>query len=273
MLRRLNQEVSLSGQNYFGINSKISFQPINNEKGWFWQYDSNESPIRITAKLLQYKKRRIILEYRGFVLNVFEHIAALKWCGFENMIISSDTWPPYFGRSWEYYQLLCKYSEKIRGESQWYTVDREINYQYKNSRISRSIQIVPSDKKQLELDVVCDYPSLGKKNFHLILPEQNYFLKDIFKTYSQGWPAKAFYLGWVASKVFKWPHLYRIIWPHKYPKLALELFCWHRTLDLLGALSIINSEGFFAAHIKSYCSGHLGDVEVVKKAQRFLIPI
>lgn len=274
MTRKVVKDVFLTDKDYWGDESSIIFRP-SDAPGWHWEYESGKDPVLITAELLQSKRRRLALEYENRRLNIFEHLGVLKWCGFNDLIVRSNEWPPYYGRSWEFYDFLRANSRTTNGNPGWCTVSREICFEYKKGgNLDRHIRIIPSDSRSLELFVTCDYSSLGCRGISFILPGHEYLLERILKAYTQGWPPlTGRLLSWTAEKLLGWPHRNKVIWPRRHNGAALELFVFHRALDLLGALSIIHPTRLLSAKVISYCSGHQGDVEVIRQAQNFLVPL
>lgn len=264
--KKLAFQVSIISENLFGREAKITVRP-SNQRGWYWQFDAEESPILISAKLLHFKKRRLVLQHETKSLNIYEHIGALKWTGLDNVIISCDAWPPYDGRSWELYHTLRPCIQNTDRLIQWCTTDQEISVEFSGLR-SGFTRIIPDTKKSLRVIVISKYEGLGKKTLTLNFPAGNGTFEEIFKAFAPGWPPKLFYLQKLAS-LFGWPHLKKSLWPKSCQSKdqALEQFALHRATDLLGALSLIHPYRLLSGTVISYCSGHWADTEVVKRSQ------
>lgn len=262
MPRRILETVNLNGLDYFGRKAHISFSH-NPTGGWLWNHHKC-SNIVIGPELLSHKKRRIALQYNGSALNIFEHLGVLRWCGFEDVIIQSDPWPPYFGRSKEYFDILFDNSEEVDGDFGWFTLKEKVKFEYGKGRYT---EIIPNKNKTLHLRVICDYRGLGRGELSLKLPEHKDILIDLLEVYSQGWTSFLFYPSWLASKLHLWLHHQEVIWPQHCGQDTLILFLKHRMLDLLGALAFMHPTKMLSGTVISFCSGHKGDIGAIEKVK------
>lgn len=264
--KKLSFQVSMGNQNLFGKDTMITVRPAS-QRGWHWEYDASKAPVPISANLLSFKKRRLVLRHKKASLNIYEHIGALRWTGLDSIVISSDSWPPYDGRSWELYRSLEIGAKKTNQQIQWCTLDQEISAEYKGSR-SGFTKIIPNNLQSLKIIIVCGYEGLGKDEFIFNFPARDELFEEIFKALAPGWPPRLFYLQKFFS-LLGWPHLQKSLWMNhnQDKKWVLRQFALHRATDLLGALSLIHPERLLSGIVISNCSGHWADAEVVKKSQ------
>lgn len=273
MKRRLIREVRIEGPDFFGRKSCIIFRP-NDCAGWKWQCPDG-TLVDIGPEIVRSGKRRLILERGKMRLNTFEHIGPAKWLGFNDVSISSGEWPPYFGRAWEYCDALLRNSEEVDEHPKWFTVEKDIKFEYpSNGQRYRYTEIIPSENRQLELEIICDYEGVGSGSRTFIFPAADGTLEKILKTHTQGWPRSSLLIYRFATRFLRWPHHERIVWPHQYQKKeVLELFIQHRALDILGAVSAAHPKRRLSAKIVSFCSGHLGDVEAIRMINGVIIDL
>lgn len=271
-LKKLANPVIISNPDLFGRNAKISFFPVN-QKGWHWQCDPNEPPVSISADLLSFKRRRLVLAHEKYELNIFEHIGVLRWAGLDGIKICSTKWPPYDGRSWESYQLLHRAFKETDEPVKWCTLDHTVMCSFPGVE-SRFTKVIPDCEGALKLHIISEYEGIGMKEILIRFPASSSTLEKILKAFAPGWPSKLFYLEWLASK-FGWPHLRKSLWPNcgKAKEEIIEQFAYHRALDLLGALSLIHPTRMLSGTVISYCSGHWADVQLIKQSQDHIIPL
>ncbi len=271
---RLKQSVMIKGRDYFGRPSWIQFIPIE-KPGWFWLFDHDldlDGVIPITPDIVSYHFRRLTLEYGKHRLEIYEHIGPLRWLGLDGVIINSSTWPPYFGRVYEFWEAIKSYCQQDQNrEIPWFTISKAIRYQYNDGRRNDYLEIQPFDQPHLNIIIISNYPKFGTEEirecFPIVCPE------FAFKAYTQGWPTWIYHL----SKFFSllgWPHHDHIYWPQENKsKRIIHQFAIHRLSDLLGALSLVHPSGFLAANVISYCAGHEADVALIKEAKSLLSPL
>jgi hypothetical protein len=262
-LLRLNTPVTITGPDFFGRDSLITFQPTRPHKpGFHWKYDPSKPAICISEEIASTEKRRVVLKHDGHELNVWEHIATLRWSGLDGIEIISPAWPPYHGRTRELYRSLDEYMVRTDNEMRWCSVNEEIFVSCPDSH-NRYTWLIPSEKPQLDVRIICDYPGLGKHELQWSWPEN---LMPAFSTHTQGWPKWWYYPAKLAG-IFSWPHANKTTWPQDHKNGAIEKFALHRLLDLLGGITLIHPSRFFAGTIISHCSGHWADIKAVKMAQ------
>lgn len=269
-LFRLEEPVSITGPDYFGRKSNITFSPtLPHKRGFFWKYDPVKPSIHISEAFASTFKRRMALTCENAMLNIYEHIGVIRWAGLDGIEISSSQWPPYHGRPLEIYQALFEKSVQTAHPLRWCTTSKSIQQDYPGS-MKRYTALIPSEKPGLEVIIICEYPGLGKKELHYSWSQD---LIPAFSAHSQGWPQWAYYPARIA-KFFGWPHAEHIDWPQNHhEQKTLDLFCMHRLVDLLGDISLFHSTRFFAGTIISHCSGHWADLQLAKRAQAYIYPL
>lgn len=287
----LKTDVSVEGLDFFGRKAETVFCP-SELPGLRWgllrprQLDSCAPRIiyPITSDIAEYRKRRIRLSnyfYKGGVkgLEIYEHIGILQWFGLSGVTIFSDKWPPYSGRSWEFWSAIRPFCRRDESSGlKWHTVKNIVNIeplakfgQKEDKR--RYLAIFPASKKELELEITVDYPGLGKRISLFFFPNEE-LLEKICSALTVGWPPYLRHISKTLSVLGFWPHHERIVWPDRQDKKKiLDDFVLHRAADLLGALSLLCRDGLFAGRVVSYCAGHAIDLKAIKAADNLLCPL
>lgn len=266
---RLQRPVTITGLNYWGRMSKLTFSPHPNVKpGWWWSVSGDLVPI--TVGIVKTAKRRIMLQVAGQRLHVWEHIGALRFSGLDSVVVEGTGWPPYDGGSGLYWSTLRSALISTGENISWKPVLQQSYFEYGNNR---STTIVPAEDG-MEIDVHIDYPGLGETAVKFSLPtDLQWLLQEIFITRSQGWPKWPYEIMQLLEMIGRplyLPHLRpsQMTWPQVVSKeVALEQFALHRILDVLGAVSLVYHEALPACRVFSHCSGHFGDIEAIKKLQ------
>lgn len=250
----LKKRVTVEGRNIFGLRAFIEFSPTH-KPGWHWQSKPEGEPLPISAELARNKFRRLVLADGYKQLGVWEHIGSLRFTGLDGIVIKASANPPYFGRPLEFWQELKPWCEPDGNYLPWRKVAA---HRFKRNG-SRHMQMYPmrQGKDGLEIDIIIDYPGLGKKDFHFRLPEDD--LEPIFEAYTIAFPT---WLRWLANL---WPHRGKINWPKNMPvDDLLTRTAEHRLGDLLGDLSLSVHTGLPSGCIHSRCAGHKLDLDLVK---------
>lgn len=268
-----NANVCVKGKDFWGREAKIVFSSYPKEiNNWYWRFDGGRGNVSlpITPDIVSCCKRRTRLfnfcPRRN--LEIWEHLGVLRWFGLCGLIISSSPWPPYFGRPLEFWLAIkqeCQ--EDNSGEIRWHTLKQTVGGRYNDENRFTIIKPLSPNEQKLKVTIIIDYPGIGPYEMNFSLPN-NQLLEEICSSYSPGWPPPLYYLS-KASSFFGWPHHNHTFWPGgHYREEALKNFAYHRAADLLGALSLLcHGKSLLAAQVISWCSGHLADLEAVKKAQ------
>ncbi len=267
-LFRLEKAVKVTGRDYFGRKAEITFTPTNpHQPGFFWDCNPGEKAIPISENLASTRSRQITLMHESRLLNVYEHIGVLRYAGIDGVKIASSQWPPFHGRPLELYDAIMEKTIPIQQSQQWITLTKRVQINYPGA-MKRYTSLIPGGKPGLKIIVACEYEGVGYQELRFSLPRDN--LKETFSAFAQGWPKWAYY-PLRAAKFLGWPHLDHIEWSQKHKNdKAIELFCQHRLVDLLGGLSLLHPTKLFAGTVVSHCSGHWADVQATKKAQPFI---
>ncbi len=270
---KLKSEVIIKGSNFFGRKAEITFFPMEKDLRWWWEYYKHAF-IPIGPEIVDCRNRRLRLFFENKTLEIYEHIGLLRWFGLLGVMISGSGWPPYYGRSIEFWHAIKPFC--IGDESQeitWYKLETSgpIYWIYPNTRAGhRSFTaIFPTSEKRLLLEISVDYPGLGEQRMCFSLPDKE-TLEKICAAHNQGWPPYLYYLSKIGG-LFGWPHHRTAVWPQKHQKEeTLEKFILHRAADLLGALSLLCRDGLFAGRVVSKYSGHQADLEVINMAKNLI---
>lgn len=270
---QLKSKVTIEGPNLFGLNGKLTFYPLDPKDGWQWIWWNKSLPISIDPAIINIKARRTMLCFEGKKLQVYEHIGVLRWFGLCGVSVESTSWPPYYDRSFEFWQAIkpfCK--EDTSKEINWYTLRKSVRWTYPKLRNNQTAftEIRPSTKKELKIEIMCNYPGLGAWTNYFSFPN-NEELEKLCLAYGPGWPPYLYHFSKIASKC-GWPHHRAFTWVQEHEKglITLEQFINHRAADLLGALSLLCRDGLLSADVTSVCSGHEADIKAIFQANELL---
>src|SRR3989338_8503885 len=263
---KLEKTTRILGRDYFGRKSFIIFTPTRSP-GWYWGMP-NGNTMEIQPTMLQHNPRRLALVHDKAKIEFFEHIGALRFIGLSGVMMESSPWPPYFGRTHELWEALKPNCVESGESIRWVTPQTSATWSYAQTYHdlqSRFTEITPSEEKKLRITITIDYPRLGEYEKTYTIPDIE-LLEEIFQAHSQGWPSWPHKPSKLFAAVPFRPSHECITWPQEYPRRkALRLFAEHRLLDLLGALSVLlPPHGMLAGNIRSMCSGHKADYEVVQ---------
>ena len=270
---RLEQSVDIFGPDIFGRRARLTVSPTD-KAGWWWRYHPEGDHVLITPDLLQSKWRHTCLVYyspkdrRSYHLQYPEHILSLKSLGLDGIeLYSENGWLPYYGSPFGYWRHLQSSCVTTREQFSWVTPKSPVRIHYKDR--NRWTEIQPQSRPQLRVDIIIEYPGLGKYNFHWTSEDEPGWLH----ARTQGWPPWWRHPLCLLS-FFGWPHYKEIMWPHRDPRgWVRESFAWHRLADLNAILNIAHPTVLLAAHVISHCSGHHADVAAVQSIQSDLTPI
>lgn len=265
---RLLKPVTVAGVDIFGRSAKILFSPVNSS-GWFWK--NGENYFAITSSLATCMPRRICLQNDRQKLEAYEHVGPLRWTGLDGILVESNNFPPYFGRSLELWEELKPFCFLTKEKVSWSTVIASVKVAHADNA-SRWLEMRPSidGRPCLKITVIVDYPGIGSKERIYQFPGSGQLLKKIIMARTLGWPRWLYYLSHYGPTSL-WFHHHRIAWPQQYSSdVILGHILNHRAADLLGALSLFSNQGLLAGEIFSHCAGHEADIGLIHKIQPLL---
>lgn len=249
--------VTVHGQDIFGRNARIKFSAYE-KTGWHWQCGNEVVPI--TSDLASYQNRRITLRYKTYVLEIYEHIGALRWTGLDGIIVKSPKFPPYFGRVAETWNTLRPCCKKTGDKISW-VIPREACF---HAEGDRSISISPNGLDELIMSIFLDIKGIGSNVTTYKMPSP---LDSIFEARALGQPNYFYYLS-KFLRFWGWPHHENATWKQKdSPEELLQKISLHRVTDLLGALSLVTHDRLVSGETVSIKGGHRIDIEMIKKLQ------
>jgi hypothetical protein len=256
-LLRLIESVVVFGRDIFGRMARIKFSPLN-LPGWHWKCGSEVIPI--TSDIASYNPRRITLRYKDHLLEIYEHIGALRWTGLDGVLIEASKFPPYHGRIAELWHALRPFCEETDRSVPWVRLDKICTGTVIGNR-DRSVSLSPADHK-LAVAVILEIKGLGEKTFSCELPM---LLDEVFEAHTLGWPSRLFHFSRLAG-LLGWPHHKHIEWAQENScDGLLEKTCLHRTGDLLGALSLITHDHLVSGRVVSNRGGHRIDMDLLRR--------
>ena len=277
---RLTQPVTVTGSNFFGWPSHITFSPVPStvpqhlHDSWLWRPNGEaHHPIPIDPSVVEYRKRRLRLANVHSYLEVIEHIAPLRWLGINGLVLEGHGWTPYHGRPHEYFDALQSHLCPSGSQVQWYLPQREIYYKHQDEMGGYSL-FIPQDPTlapNLNLKVTVRYPVVGKITVHRSLPSQHLLLRNDFRAYTQGLPHWLYYLSAIGQHFPLWKHHGHVNWylketpSPKHMEATLDAFASHRITDLLGALALVHPSRLLAGTVISVFGGHQDDLAFIKK--------
>lgn len=255
----LGKEVVVKGRDFFGRRTSVLLRPIK-ESGWYWQTPSN-GIVPITPDLLLTKLRRVVLEYRGEKLEVFEHLGPLRFYGLDNLLVAPESnWLPYDGSAGLFWKACRPYMLEV-GKLSPFSID-PLSFSSGDKRLDYYSANTPQ-RELLTVSVGIDYPRLGACTIRSTVQHESF--RELMCVKTQGWPRYyrplAIAAGWCG-----WPHRHAAVWPQEHPaEVTLSLFSKHRLLDLLGALSVLCPPGhILSGNVNSYKAGHKEDAAFVR---------
>jgi len=263
---KLTKEVVIRGKDFWGRDAWIKIYPCDFD-GWWWKHDKMKQPVAINSDLAKKNFRRLILSHEGSVLDCFEHIGALYWTGLTRIVIETSGSVPFFGRPLDIWGAIKPYTKEFGSfKIPWLSFEKTIRGEKSpGSMAYTKISGIGNGHEGLEIEIIIHYPNLGGHEFKFSLPASLEELEDIFSARTLGWPYWLHAPAALSAKLFNWPHLERVIWPHKNEENILKQISKHRMADLLGALSLVKGSRLLSGEIISYMSGHEEDLDLVKK--------
>ncbi len=250
----LSRSVTITGKNFLNKRSAITFAPYS-KLGWWWKVGDEIIPI--DWRIARYKKGRVQLFYKGHVLNVWEHIGILRFLGIDCVLISADTWPPYY-TALEYFTELSPYLYGTEAILPVVRFPQKGEYASAN-KLGSYVVLAPQPLPDLRLEVVSQWEDLPE-NKQSILFSKLYETAKILEVLSakpQGLskrkvPAK------VLSTLGIWGHMRTVSWKSDFPSKEVAAIHWgyHRMQDFLGELSLVSHTALPIGAATSYMAGH-----------------
>ena len=282
LIKILRERVKVSGIDPFGRKTRIIFLPpadatVNGYRytSWLWQRMVNDRVCvsTIESSLAKGRPRRIALMQNNSVLEVIEHITPLRWFGILGLTIDGSGWPPYFGRTWEFYAALHESLETLQHKVEWCTSSKQIKFSHQDT-LGGYTTFKPSEKPGLHVRIVINYQGLGECELSRTFPEDLSQLKKDMGAYTPGIPHTLYYLSLLGNALRVWKHHNHISWVYALSgKKALQQFAQHRLVDFLGALALTHPTRLPAGTVESICGGHKSDLLLVRKIQEELVHI
>ena len=264
----LTKKVIVSGPNFFGFKSEITFIPID-EPGWFiLEKDTNKEEIRIPIdyKIAKFSFNRIKLNSQNTTINAWEHIGMLRFLGIDGVgvrISNGNSWTPYLGGAGAYYKkfIPCLRATgeliptiKPKKDSQW---------QYLKE-IERIVSIKVLD--ELILDVSAKWFPYAEYQKEILVNESilDFFTKEVLLAKPQGYPNYRYDI----AKLLCWKNLEHVAWAKEFKTYSEVSYRWwlHRIQDLLGDLSLVSHYALPTGKVYSKNGGHKGDLIVLKNS-------
>jgi hypothetical protein len=255
-LLRLTRPVAVSGRDMLGRKAQIRFLPLD-MYGWHWKCGNQVVPI--TSDIASSNSRRITLQYKGHLLEIYEHIGVLRWTGLDGVAIESARMPPYFGRARELWQALEPFCKKTGEKIPWIQLCGD--YSGTACVNGRNVTLSPGGNG-LTIKIFIDFKDLGEKTSTYGLPMP---LGEIFEARTLGWPSCLYYPSKLVG-LLGWPHNGKAEWAQENSRQELlEKIALHRAGDLLGALSLITHDRLVSGKVISLKGGHKLDIGMIKK--------
>lgn len=261
---RLTEPIIMSGVDLRGQPCEMLCYPIK-KPGFFWKSSKETPPVPILPRLADKKLRRLVLKNGEYRLDVFEHFGALRWFGFDGLVLATNGTAPYFGRALEFCRALKIACVPSVDKMSWMTVKKRV-YSYHLWNPWRFVELRPhtSGNPCLKVRIYIDYPGLGSKERVFVIPGEP--LEEIFETYALGWPSWLYYIS-KNLPLSWWCHHCHVNWPQqcKSKDEALDKALRHHLLDLLGYLALLCNGHLLAGEVVSCMAGHSHDLNLIRK--------
>lgn len=265
-IKKLIKETTVTGQNFLGQKSSITFKPAG-RPGWYLETEDGQIPIN--HKIAFSKRGRLQLRYKNTVLEVIEHILALKMLiGLDEVVlVVHKKWPPYLGGAGGYAEQLkdCWIQtwntfETIQPtEKACIELDNKLNTEV-------SIRKSFGDPKTLTLEICGHWHPLPSYHQKITL-DNEVVLKYALESKPQGFPTYREYLADLVS-FFGWKNKKFVSWVSHYKNPEDASYAWwcHAVQDCLGELALCHHKKIPEAYVLRWCAGHKQTLEAVKKS-------
>lgn len=263
--KRLVKEITIEGRNLLRKKSSITFLPAG-KPGW-WLRTTNSGDVPIDHRIAKHKEGRIQLCSGGVILNVWEHIGALRFMGIDGVIVVvHDNWPPFLGGMRGYRPYFLKDGVTVEdGIMPTIKPVRYGEYESYNHMLS-STAISPSEK--LILNVRAKWGDLPWYDQRLVMEELSEDLwEDIWDSKPQGWPKGRSLFFTLLIRLFKKLNRKEVAWIEDFPDKKSASYRWglHRVQDILGCASLCSHIALPIMHYDSYLAGHKEDLIIHKQ--------
>jgi hypothetical protein len=265
--RILQQKVTISGPDFFGRKSSITFLPAEND-GWYLE-TKYHGLVPIDHNIAYSKKGRLQLRSGGTVANVVEHILALRiLIGLDRVIlIVHCPWLPYLGGAGGYVQQLQEASIQTDEDFKTIAPIRECSLSVHNTLGTRvSIRnhtgnlIVKLRSRWTPLPEYADTVSLEDL-------AQEVFRQKILTALPQGFPHYRKAVAKVCA-FFGWPNMKYVAWQDDFKTPEEAAFGWwaHALQDTCGCLVLCHHQYLPSLFYMRKFAGHREDLLITKKA-------
>jgi UDP-3-O-acyl-N-acetylglucosamine deacetylase len=267
----LTEAVDITGLDFLGRNAAVRLEP-SGKPGWYIRAGGRD--VLIAAQHLHYRFRRVVLCGGSlpahFMLQVVEHLLALRWFVDEVRIVPRTSWLPYGDSSaLIFWQELTK-AGRMRPDGHLTGVTiHGVHSEGQRKKLRDPVLYVAgvaSGSDSVVIDVKIDYP-IGVDSYRLKLPTSTAGAEEIIRARAPGWPRWWYGAATVFQHTIGWPHRDSISWPDRHrPDLTLREWARHRALDVLGTFgAALRPETMLIVNILSDCAGHRPDVAVLKR--------
>ena len=265
----LTEPVRVTGTNLTWGNAWVLFEPMpHGQSGIFWKLPTSVKneykyiPIDWRIAKCSKKYHNVYLEHDLHRLYIYEHIAALRYDGYDGFSICGTEWPPY--------ETTANYKEKLNAKT-LITEDHIPFFRFEKphklsfvteDKLYRSIEIKPTDKLHTNVEAHVKYKKLEIDHGAMEIVT-NDLIETIFPVGPQGiWPDYYYFSKFLGMQYHK-----TVVFPknEKDKKLLAKKFVWHTMLDRLGDISLLSHNMLLSGEIISYCSGHEMALELVKQ--------
>ena len=284
---KLIETVTVTGPDFFGRNSSITFTPTATP-GWYLETEdqsfiaypdgsschvgTSKKFCPIDHRIAQSKPLTIQISFGTTVVNNWEHIGVLRFMGIDGIKVSmpkGQKWPPYLGGAGAYYEKISRFLRIQKEELPTIDVKKENGWHYKK-RVGSYVEIDEAGPDSLlRLNVIAEWKPLPKHSAEIIVDEKlrQFLIDKILPSKPQGFPFSRHSLAKVASR-FGWPNIDNISWRKNFSKDEEVSYWWwlHRVQDLLGTLSLCSNTHLPIGKVLSKNAGHKADLIVIKKA-------
>ncbi|MCC7436404.1 UDP-3-O-acyl-N-acetylglucosamine deacetylase [Candidatus Nomurabacteria bacterium] len=265
MIKRkiLTKEVTVTGPNFWGFNSSITFKPAE-RPGWFLRTKTN-GDVPVDFRIAVSKKGRLELSSGGTELAVIEHIIALKMLiGLDQVIlIVHNKWPPYLGGA-------SGYIKQLKGS--WVQTDEDFPFikpndeSYVNTFNSIATEVSIKKSEGFLLHLHSKWKDLPRINFKVTLEDLG-LIQEFIEAKPQGFPHWRKHFANLAS-FFGWPNIEYVSWKNKNTSVYETARKWwaHAGQDAFGELGLCDYKAIPLVNCFRYNAGHKETLEAVKKA-------
>ncbi len=266
---RLTKTVFVSGHSFLGITTTCTIHPLV-ESGIFFKLPNGEKvPLSSMSLGVNTTFHFLTLAYGAYQLNIPEHLLGMLYAvGLDKVMIELPK-PrlPYSRGAKIYWDALKK---NVVGSGYHHLCTPRQNVTVENKRGGK-IEFTPGVPgcEKLTYEIFVSYPELGEMTLTGVVGDANDFA-ELFSARSYMRTRAHRFLAQTASEFLNWPHtdiaVYKESDSEEARQAVLRELCFHRLLDLLGALMHVCPKGNrIVGHMKTRFTGHEGDVELVQK--------